>query len=181
MGDEHLFRSGYVWEMRRSPTSNISEKPSGRSIWRSCIRIHELATSVPAAVLSAFAIIAVTILAVIFRQRRPLFVGWFWFLGTLVPMIGLVQIGVHAMADRYAYIPLLGIFVIVCWGAADLIKSWHVPTAVTAAGHGRHPAGAGNCASSAGRFLERQCHPLDPHSRNHRAPTTPPKIIWRRR
>jgi len=92
------------------------------------------AISIPAAVLSAFEIIAVSTLAVIFRQRRPFLVGWFWFLGTLVPMIGLVQIGVHAMADRYAYIPLLGIFVIVCWGAADLIKRWHVPTAVAAAG-----------------------------------------------
>jgi protein O-mannosyl-transferase len=93
----------------------------------------ELAISVPAAVLSACAIIAFTILAVIFRERRPFFVGWFWFLGTLVPMIGLVQISVHAMADRYAYIPLLGIFVIVCWGAADLMERWHVPTAASAA------------------------------------------------
>jgi len=92
----------------------------------------ELSISIPAAVLSALAIIAVTTLAVIFRQRRPLFVGWFWFLGTLVPMIGLVQVGVQAMADRYAYIPLLGIFVIVCWGAADLIRIWHVPTTVSA-------------------------------------------------
>ena len=90
--------------------------------------------NIPGAVLSAFAIIAVSILALIFRRRRPFLVGWFWFLGTLVPMIGLVDIGVHAMADRYAYIPLLGIFVIVSWGAADLIKRWHVPTAVTAAG-----------------------------------------------
>src|ERR1039457_4474463 len=65
--------------------------------------------SIPGAVLSAFAIIAVSILALIFRRRRPFLVGWFWFLGTLVPMIGLVDIGVHAMADRYAYIPLLGI------------------------------------------------------------------------
>jgi protein O-mannosyl-transferase len=93
----------------------------------------ELAISVPAAVVSACAIIALTILAVIFRERRPFFVGWFWFLGTLVPMIGLVQISVHAMADRYAYIPLLGIFVIVCWGAADLMERWHVPTAASAA------------------------------------------------
>ena len=90
--------------------------------------------SIPRAVLSAFAIGAVSILALIFRRRRPFLVGWFWFLGTLVPMIGLVNIGVHAMADRYAYIPLLGIFVIVSWGAADLIKRWHVPTAVAAAG-----------------------------------------------
>jgi len=92
------------------------------------------ATSIPAAVLSVLAIVAVSTLVVIFRQRAFLFVGWFWFLGTLVPMTGLVPIGVQAMADRYAYIPLLGIFVILCWGAADLIKRWHVPTAVAAAG-----------------------------------------------
>jgi len=92
----------------------------------------EQSISVPAAVLSALAIIAVTTFAVIYRQHRPLFVGWFWFLGTLVPMIGLVQVGVQAMADRYAYIPMLGILVIVCWGAAELIRIWHVPTAVSA-------------------------------------------------
>jgi protein O-mannosyl-transferase len=94
----------------------------------------EQSINIPAAVLSAFAIIAVTILVVVFgqRQRRPFFVGWFWFLGTLVPMIGLVQVGVQAMADRYAYIPMLGIFVIVCWGAADLMRIWHVPRAVSA-------------------------------------------------
>jgi tetratricopeptide (TPR) repeat protein len=94
----------------------------------------ELSISLAAAALSAFVIVAVTTVAVIFRQRRPFFVGWFWFLGTMVPMIGLVQVGVQAMADRYAYIPLLGIFVIVCWGAADLIDMWHVPAAVSALG-----------------------------------------------
>jgi len=92
----------------------------------------EQSISISAAVLSGFAIIAVTTFAVIYRQHRPLFVGWFWFLGTLVPMIGLVQVGVQAMADRYAYIPMLGIFVIVCWGAANLIKMSRVPTAVSA-------------------------------------------------
>ncbi|MGB8783267.1 MAG: tetratricopeptide repeat protein [Terriglobales bacterium] len=90
------------------------------------------ATSIPAALLSAATIIAVTVVVVIFRQQRFLFVGWFWFLGTLVPMSGIVQIGAHSMADRYAYIPLLGIFVIVSWGAANLIRSWHVSTAVSA-------------------------------------------------
>ena len=91
-------------------------------------------TSIRAAILSAFVIIAVTALIVIFRQRCSLFVGWFWFLGTLVPMIGFITIGPHEMADRYAYIPLIGIFVIVSWGAADLIKRWHVPMAIYAAG-----------------------------------------------
>jgi tetratricopeptide (TPR) repeat protein len=46
--------------------------------------------------------------------------GWLWFLGTLVPVIGLIQVGDQAMADRYAYIPLIGIFVMIAWGAADL-------------------------------------------------------------
>jgi hypothetical protein len=94
----------------------------------------ELSISVAAAALSAFAIIAVSLLAVIFRRQRPFFVGWFWFLGTLVPMIGLVQVGVQSMADRYAYIPLLGIFVIVCGGGADLIRRLRVPTPVVAVG-----------------------------------------------
>ena len=83
--------------------------------------------------LAAFALVGITILAVTFRRRRVFFVGWFWFLGTLVPMIGLVQISVHAMADRYAYIPLLGIFVIVCWGAAELCANWHLPRVLAAA------------------------------------------------
>jgi len=94
----------------------------------------QLSVSIIAVALSAFAVIALTTLAVMYRQRRPLFVGWFWFLGTLIPMIGLVQVGIQAMADRYAYIPLLGIFVIVSWGAADLVKRWHVPVAASAAG-----------------------------------------------
>lgn len=54
------------------------------------------------------------------RKRRPyIIVGWCWYLGTLVPVIGLVQVGQQAMADRYAYIPLLGIFLIVVWWLAD--------------------------------------------------------------
>ena len=83
--------------------------------------------NIAAAIASAAALIAISIFALVFRRHRPFFVGWFWFLGTLVPMIGLIQISVHSMADRYAYIPLLGIFVIVCWGAADLAARWRVP------------------------------------------------------
>jgi protein O-mannosyl-transferase len=81
------------------------------------------AINIPAAAFSAVGILAVSILALIFRERRYLFVGWFWFLGIMVPMIGLVQVGVQSMADRYAYIPVLGIFVIVCWAIPDLLES----------------------------------------------------------
>jgi len=56
--------------------------------------------------------------------RRPyLAVGWFWYLGTLVPVIGVVQVGAQAMADRYAYIPLIGIFIAIAWGIGDLKKN----------------------------------------------------------
>lgn len=54
------------------------------------------------------------------RGHRHLLVGWLWFLGTLVPVIGLVQVGGQAMADRYTYFPLIGPFVAVVWGIADL-------------------------------------------------------------
>jgi protein O-mannosyl-transferase len=71
------------------------------------------------------------------RAHTYLPLGWFWFLGTLVPMIGLVQVGDQAMADRYAYLPLIGIFVIVVWGLADLVDRFAVdlrwPVATAAA------------------------------------------------
>jgi len=71
--------------------------------------------------LAAFFLLAVSVLVLWQRTVRPyLIVGWLWFLGTLVPVIGLVQVGEQAIADRYAYVPLIGIFVMAVWGAADL-------------------------------------------------------------
>jgi protein O-mannosyl-transferase len=54
------------------------------------------------------------------RKRPFLFVGWFWFLGLLVPVLGLVQVGVQALADRYTYLPLVGLFIILAWAGAEL-------------------------------------------------------------
>ena len=66
---------------------------------------------------------AITALAWIQRRSHPwLVVGWLWFLGNLVPVIGLVQVGDQGMADRYVYLPLLGIFVIAAWVGADLLR-----------------------------------------------------------
>jgi protein O-mannosyl-transferase len=60
------------------------------------------------------------------RRRYPfLLAGWLWFLGTLVPVIGLVQVGDQALADRYTYIPSLGLFILVTWGAYELTRPWH--------------------------------------------------------
>ncbi len=67
-----------------------------------------------------------------FWQRRYLVVGWLWFLGTMVPMAGLVQVGRQAMADRYAYLPFVGLFIMVCWSAAEWAEARRVPTVVLA-------------------------------------------------
>ncbi len=71
--------------------------------------------------LAALVLLAITAAALAFVRRYPfLFVGWFWYLGTLVPMIGLVQIGSQQMADRYTYFPLIGVFVAAVWLLAEL-------------------------------------------------------------
>ena len=68
-------------------------------------------------------LIAVTSLAWSQRRTRPyLITGWFWYLGTLIPVIGIVQVGAQGMADRYAYVPLLGLFVIIAWGGDEIAE-----------------------------------------------------------
>jgi len=74
-------------------------------------------------------LLAVTALALIQRRHRYLPVGWLWFVGTLVPMIGLIQVGVQAMADRYAYLSFIGLFIMVCWGVADWSEQRHISPA----------------------------------------------------
>ena len=56
--------------------------------------------------------------------RAYLAVGWLWYLGTLVPVIGVVQVGTQAFADRYSYIPLIGVFIVLVWGLVDLVARW---------------------------------------------------------
>ena len=69
-------------------------------------------------------LLAITIGAVRLRARAPVvLVGWLWFLGTLLPVIGLVQVGAQPFADRYTYVPLVGVFLMVVWGVAGVIRS----------------------------------------------------------
>jgi protein O-mannosyl-transferase len=81
---------------------------------------------------AAFLIIA-TGVVLKYRERRYLPWGWFWYLGTMVPMIGLVQVGSQAMADRYAYLPFIGLFVIAVWGSADIANRFAIREYVAAA------------------------------------------------
>jgi tetratricopeptide (TPR) repeat protein len=91
--------------------------------------------------LFAIVLTGLTLLVMVFRGRRYLLVGWLWFLGTLIPVIGLVQVGDAALADRYVYIPLIGIFIMIAWSlndwaeAKELSPAWRVvPPVIVLAG-----------------------------------------------
>jgi tetratricopeptide (TPR) repeat protein len=72
-----------------------------------------------------FLLVFLTALVLVRLRKSPwLAVGWFWFLGTLVPVIGLVQVGAQSIADRYTYIPMIGVFMIVAWEVPELLGCW---------------------------------------------------------
>jgi tetratricopeptide (TPR) repeat protein len=74
--------------------------------------------------LASVFLIAVSVLAIRWRKERPyILTGWFWYIGMLVPVIGLVQVGEQARADRYTYLPQIGLYVLIVWGATNLIVS----------------------------------------------------------
>ena len=72
--------------------------------------------------MAALFLVTTTAIVMKYRSRGYLLTGWLWFLGTLVPVIGVIQVGNQAMADRYAYVPLIGIFVMIVWAAATWAK-----------------------------------------------------------
>ena len=95
----------------------------GKALWPTHLAaFYPYADNVPtwkiAAALMFLALITATVL--LQRQRKYLLAGWLWFLGSLVPVIGLLQVGEQAMADRYAYLPFIGLFIAIVWGIPDL-------------------------------------------------------------
>jgi tetratricopeptide (TPR) repeat protein len=80
---------------------------------------------VAAAVIALLVLVAITVWVALSSRRRPyLLTGWLWYLGTLVPVVGLVQVGSQSMADRYTYLPLIGLFIIIAWTAAEVSSTW---------------------------------------------------------
>jgi len=80
---------------------------------------------------SVFLIVAITFVAVLFMQKRPyLFVGWFWYLILLFPVLGLFQSGLQSRADRFTYLPHIGITIAVTWTIADLAPRWRYRSAI---------------------------------------------------
>ena len=131
-----------VWAQQRSySVASVAGLPLSRRIPHALVAYahylgamvapHHLAAYYPYPnTTTAFAIagagivlVLLSFLAFRFATRRPYFmVGWLWYLGTLVPVIGLVQVGDQAWADRYTYLPLIGLFLAIVWGLADLAR-----------------------------------------------------------
>jgi tetratricopeptide (TPR) repeat protein len=97
----------------------------GQMFWPVNLAVFYPYHSVPTwqVALACLTLLAVSALAVYWWRTRPYFAtGWFWFLGTLIPVVGIVQVGGQAHADRYTYIPLIGLTVMLAWGAAEVLQ-----------------------------------------------------------
>jgi protein O-mannosyl-transferase len=109
----------------------------GKAFWPVRLAVMYLyrGHSIPtwAVVASALILLAVSAIVWLLRSHRYLFVGWCWFLGTLVPVIGVVAVGMQAMADRYAYLPFIGLFVAVVWGVREIARWRGLPAGWLAA------------------------------------------------
>ncbi|HLW76244.1 MAG TPA: tetratricopeptide repeat protein, partial [Bryobacteraceae bacterium] len=111
-----------------------------KSIWPADLAVfypYPSAIALWQCALAALLLAAITALAIALRPSKPyLLAGWLWFLGTLVPVIGLVQAGEQARADRYMYIPLIGLAIMFFFAAADFVnrESWRRPPAALVAG-----------------------------------------------
>jgi tetratricopeptide (TPR) repeat protein len=98
----------------------------GKTFWPHPLALpypYDTHIAVTAALGAAALLAAITAVAIVERARAPfLLVGWFWFFGVLVPMIGLVQVGGQSMADRFTYIPSVGLFIMLVWGGWRLLE-----------------------------------------------------------
>ncbi|MDZ4857402.1 MAG: tetratricopeptide repeat protein [Candidatus Hydrogenedentes bacterium] len=109
---------------------------AGRVIWPSPLAVFypypEPAWAMWTVAVALTILIGISLLALRMWKSRPyILAGWLWFVGTLVPVIGLVQIGAQAMADRYTYITIIGVFMMLVWGAGSFIGPRAKPAAIT--------------------------------------------------
>jgi Flp pilus assembly protein TadD len=99
-----------------------------KTFWPECLAVfYPYPASIPAweLALSGAVLVSLSLVVIAFRRMCPyLPVGWFWFIGTLVPVIGFVQVGAQARADRYMYVPMVGLLIMLAWGAVDVVTLW---------------------------------------------------------
>jgi tetratricopeptide (TPR) repeat protein len=99
-----------------------------KTVWPASLSIfYPYPSSIPTWEVTGSAIVLVAVSFLVLRgaKKRPYFLaGWFWYIGTLVPVIGIVQVGGQANADRYTYVPLIGIFIMAAWGISETTATW---------------------------------------------------------
>jgi tetratricopeptide (TPR) repeat protein len=112
----------YIWQMIWPANLGVfyPYPQDGLPIWQSII--------------AAAVLVMITIAIFVVRKSRPyLFVGWLWYLSMLLPVIGIIQVNLQTHADRYAYLPQIGLYLMIAWGVADLLSSWRYRTQVASA------------------------------------------------
>ena len=106
----------------------------GKTVWPANLAVfypHPLHSLSWSDVIAAAVILVAITMAVLYSHRaRYLAVGWFLFVITLIPVIGIIQVGRQAMADRYAYVPCIGLFIIIAWGLSDVVTAAAIPRVV---------------------------------------------------
>ncbi len=121
---EHLSLSSR-WATPWFPTWSICTSSFARRDWPCFIRTRQLHLPLGKVIGAAAVLAGVSAAALAFRRRCPyLLMGWLWYLGMLMPVIGVVQLGWHARADRFTYLPQIGLYMALAWGAADACRSW---------------------------------------------------------
>jgi hypothetical protein len=108
----------------------------GKTFWPKGLMLpymFDLDANIAVVVIAGLGLVALTVGAVWLGRRFPnVPVGWFWYVGTLVPVIGLLQVGIQSMADRYTYVPSVGVFILIAWGSGDALKRIGTPPKLTA-------------------------------------------------
>ena len=129
--------AGLPWQWRAANAAVSYMRYLGKTVWPSHLAVfYPHPGTWPGVVVGGSLLVLAAVSAlVIWRARRApyLVTGWLWFLGVLVPMIGIIQAGAQAMADRFAYVPLIGLFIMIVWGVAD----WFARLASTTPGNHR--------------------------------------------
>ena len=120
--------AGFPLEMRIQNALFSYVKYLGKTLWPSNLAVfYPYPDQFPVwrTIVCGLLLLGVSGLAIRAARSRPYFlVGWFWFVGVLVPFIGLLQAGEQALADRFAYVPLIGLFLLLVWGLEELTRSW---------------------------------------------------------
>jgi tetratricopeptide (TPR) repeat protein len=114
------------WRIENAVVSYV--RYLGKTVWPEHLAVfYPHPGAWPAVAVTGSLLVLIVLCGLVLWQARRapyLVTGWLWFLGVLVPMIGIVQAGAQAMADRFAYVPLIGLFIMIVWGLADLTTGW---------------------------------------------------------